>query len=335
MAKKVKAITTIIEDDVTFMTDPDVQFVSLVKHGANRTPFKVLKTEKEDTQMKKVVQSILVRNDISKDQKEKALEGLSKKSATEFKTFTSYPQLSLDRCEDESFSLVKHEDIDGVFVLLADLKEGDNHHGTLEVDAKEAVDYATMDMLYTELYSMADIVSGTMRQENAGLEFRKSTILTAIENFKTFAEVVLSSMDASKADCTVNPDNHPTFAFPLIKTEKADVKDEETEEKKEETPEEKKEETEEKKEETPDTKENEGMIAQALANLSTSIASMTEQLTSSLKSIKEEQVKQSEALKSEVKDLKKVTTTAKSETDEEDVETNKGDIWAGTLFNRQ
>lgn len=320
MAKKVKAITTIIEDDVTFMTDPDVQFVSLVKHGANRTPFKVLKTEKEDTQMKKVVQSILVRNDISKDQKEKALEGLSKKSATEFKTFTSYPQLSLDRCEDESFSLVKHEDIDGVFVLLADLKEGDNHHGTLEVDAKEAVDYATMDMLYTELYSMADIVSGTMRQENAGLEFRKSTILTAIENFKTFAEVVLSSMDASKADCTVNPDNHPTFAFPLIKTEKADVKDEETEEK---------------KEETPDTKENEGMIAQALANLSTSIASMTEQLTSSLKSIKEEQVKQSEALKSEVKDLKKVTTTAKSETDEEDVETNKGDIWAGTLFNRQ
>jgi len=42
-----KIVSEVKEADVTFLTDADVQFVSLVRHGANRSPFKVIKEEKE------------------------------------------------------------------------------------------------------------------------------------------------------------------------------------------------------------------------------------------------------------------------------------------------
>lgn len=223
MAGKVKTITTTIEDEVVFMTDPDIQFVSLVKHGANRTPFKVLKHEnsKEETGMEKVVQAILVRNDLPEDQIAKALEGMSKKDATNTGSITSYEQCPLSRCNEETLIVVKHDEIDGVFNVLADLAEDQDDKGTLIVEVgKEAVDYATLDNLYTELYAMADIVSGAMRQENAGVEFRKSTIISAIDNFRTFAEVVLNNLGtAEKADLAVKAEDHPTLLYPFIKKE--------------------------------------------------------------------------------------------------------------------
>jgi len=222
MSKKVKTITTTIEDEVVFMTDPEIQFVSLVKHGANRTPFKVLKTykSKEEQGMEKVVQSILVRNDLSEDQTAKALDGMSKKNAEDTGSITSYVQCPMSRCNEETVMVVKHDEIDGVYHVLADLKEDQDDKGTLLVKVeKEAVDYATLDNLYTELYAMADIVSGAMRQENAGVEFRKSTIISAIDNFRTFAEVVLNNLGtAEKADIAVKAEDHPTL-LPFIRKE--------------------------------------------------------------------------------------------------------------------
>jgi len=58
----VKIVTEQVEKDVTMMTQPEAHFVSLVKHGANRMPFRVIKSQKggEDLSMSMVVQSILV-----------------------------------------------------------------------------------------------------------------------------------------------------------------------------------------------------------------------------------------------------------------------------------
>ena len=49
--KGVKIITEEAEKDITFLCDVDPFFVSLVKHGANQQPFRVIKedTEKEIT----------------------------------------------------------------------------------------------------------------------------------------------------------------------------------------------------------------------------------------------------------------------------------------------
>lgn len=227
---KVKSITTTIEDEVVFMVDPKVEFVSLVKYGANRTPFKVLKEvkTKEESNMNKVVQSVLVRNDLSDEDIAKALEGIDKRSKQKFTSFTAYPQVSVEKINPETAVVVKHEDVDGIFFVLGDLAEGASEGGTLMVDAKEAVDYATLDNLYTELYAMADVVGGAMRQENADAEFRKSTILKAIDNFRTFAEVVLESLSKEKLEKGVDPADHPTLVVELFKEEKEDKKEDET-----------------------------------------------------------------------------------------------------------
>lgn len=44
--KGIRVITELAEKDVTFLTDADIEFVSLVKHAANQQPFRVIKEEK-------------------------------------------------------------------------------------------------------------------------------------------------------------------------------------------------------------------------------------------------------------------------------------------------
>ncbi len=46
--KGIKVVTEMMEKEVTFLVDVDPLFVSLVKHGANQQPFRVIKEEKED-----------------------------------------------------------------------------------------------------------------------------------------------------------------------------------------------------------------------------------------------------------------------------------------------
>ena len=214
---KVKEITTTVEDEVIFMVDPTVEFVSLVKYGANRAPFKVIKNEKkEESNMNKVVQSVLVRNDLSDENITKAMEGIDKREEKKFSTFTAYPQVSIHKCNEESLIVQKHDEIDGVYLVLGDLAEGTGESGTLQIDVKEAVDYATMDNLYSELYAMADVVGGAMRQENADADFRKTTILTTIDNFRAFAEVVLETLAEKAIAAGVDVANHPKLVVDIL-----------------------------------------------------------------------------------------------------------------------
>lgn len=219
---KVKEITTVIEDEVVFMVDPQVEFVSLVKYGANRAPFKVIKNEntKEEPNMNKVVQSVLVRNDLSDEDITNALEGIDRREEKKFDTFTAYPQVSVHKCKEDSMIVQKHEEVEGIYFVLGDLAEGTGTQGTLQVDVKEAVDYATMDNLYSELYAMADVVGGAMRQENADPDFRKTTILTTIDNFRSFAEVVLENLSEKMLAAGVDATDHPDLVVDILHASK-------------------------------------------------------------------------------------------------------------------
>lgn len=339
---KVKAITTTIEDEVVFMTDPEIEFVSLVKHGANRTPFKVLKTEKqrEEKGMEKVVQAILVRNDLSEDQIAEALKGMSKKDESNTGSITSYVQCPMSRCNEETVMVVKHDEIDGVYHVLADLKEDQTDTGTLLTEvSKEAVDYATLDNLYTELYAMADIVGGAMRQENAGVEFRKDTIISAIDNFRTFAEVVLNNLGtAEKADMAVKAENHPTLLYPFIKEVDETSEKDETDgavdpEVDAEGSEQTQEDSEKSTDEKTDTDENTAELVVTAINESLSkFASGLEEVFGTMnKNLETSMV----AITEKIDEVKLTTVAAKSETDEEVDNTEKSDNpFSGVLFAR-
>ena len=190
-----KEVTATIEQEVVFMVDPTVDFVSLVKHGANRAPFKILKS-KGGSKMNKVLQAILIRHGMPDDEVQKALEGMETKNVEKFDSYDSYIQVPMDQFKPESMAVVKADD--GVYSIFGELSEG-SEKGKVVMDAKQAVDYATMDSLYSELYAMADIVSGAMRQENAETSFRADTILKAIDNFRAYAEVVLQNISEQKA----------------------------------------------------------------------------------------------------------------------------------------
>lgn len=335
---KVSSVITTIEDEVTFMADPKVEFVSLVKHGANMTPFKVLKEEKlGGDSMNKVVQSILVRNDLPDDAFTKAMEGMSRKEVQQFDSYTKYEQLPATRLKEDSLIVLKHEEVEGAFLVVGELEDEVNKTGTLEVEVeKEAVDYATLDNLYSELYAMADIVGGAMRQENAGIEFRKSTILSAVDNFRAFAEVVLTNL--SNPDAVVKAEDFPTFVFPFIveKKEEAEVeKAEETvekTEKTEETVEPKTEEVQTEAEQPVEVVEKEGNeILEAIGSLSTLVQELKGGLDDAKKATGDLAGKL-DGVVQDVEKIKNTTLSSKSEAEEVEVEKAEKNIWAGSIF---
>ena len=328
-----KVISTTVEDEITFMVDPKAEFVSLVKHGANRTPFKVLKAEKqkEDSNMNKVVQSVLVNNGLTDEDIAKALEGIDRRSKKEFSSFTAYPQVAMEKVNPDTVTVVKHEEVDGIYFVLGDLAEGASESGTLMVDAKEAVDYATLDNLYVELYAMADVVGGAMRQESADAEFRKTTILKAIDNFRTFAEVVLESLSTEKLAKGINPEDHPTLVVDIIKEEEDKKTEPET------TPPDGNE-PEDKKTEPEDPTTSLDALAtvfnetlEGFGNkLVESINSLSKEVKDSNKITQDSIIKVSEG----VDELKATAISSKSESDEEVVTEKNEGIFSSLFFNK-
>ena len=127
MGKGVKVITETKSDEVVLLEDVDVEFVSLVKHGANQSPFRVVKTEnkRRPNKMLKVIQSILLPKSVElKDLAEKeGLEWLSEAKVEKVEDFDEYKkvvQIPEDQFAPVSLQMVKlHEN--GSFALVGEL----------------------------------------------------------------------------------------------------------------------------------------------------------------------------------------------------------------------
>lgn len=214
---KPKVISTIIEDEVVFMTDADIEFVSLVKHGANRTPFKILKSDKGGVDMDKVITAVLIPTDVSDEDTVTLLDGYRSDEVKEYDSYKSYVQVEEDAIDLDTVEVVVLDKDHGVLGVTADLKDASKEKkdtdGKIEptVVEKDALDYATIDSLYTELYAMADIVGGSMRQSNVEPKARQKTILSAIDNFRSFAEILLKNLKEEDIRA-VKAEDHPDLA---------------------------------------------------------------------------------------------------------------------------
>lgn len=191
---KVKSIIT--EGDVTFMKDVEVEFVSLVSHAANRQPFKVIKGEvKGDNEMaKQAIYSVLVSKDVTEEKLQEitGAHGISteQKVADELEGYDVYKQVADEEVDLETRKMAKLED--GAYAIVADLKEDSEKDGI----NKEEMDWQTMDKVADALFSMVDIVLGTIRQPEADGASRKAMIQSAITNFNTYANSVLDTVKA-------------------------------------------------------------------------------------------------------------------------------------------
>ena len=225
-----KVVSTIIEDEVVYLSDADIEFVSLVKYGANRTPFKILKSQdKGGNIMSKVITAVLVPKSLDEEAVKAQLEGYRVDEMKEYDTYKSYIQVTEDAIDLDSSDVIMLDKESGVLGIVASLK-GDEQEPEVKIELKtvekEAVDYATMDNLYMELYAMADIVAGSMRQSEADKAARSKTILTAIDNFKAFAEMILTSLKENVE--AVKAEDHPTLLDFIKRGEKEEVIKEES-----------------------------------------------------------------------------------------------------------
>ena len=186
---RVKSI--IREDDVTFMSNLDVEFVSLVGHAANQQPFKIMKGQvKGDENMNKVIHSILVPKDIGED-KQKELEdsySFEEKDEESLEGFNVYKQVADDEVDLESKNLAVVDKDAGIYGIVAEKKE----ESKAETVDKESMDWATIDGIVDAMFSMEDIVLGVLRQPEAETGQRKDMISNAIGNFTKHVEAVLS-----------------------------------------------------------------------------------------------------------------------------------------------
>ena len=101
-----KVLSVIIEDEVTFMTDADIEFVSLVKHGANRTPFKILKTDKGGSSMDKVISAVLIPKDLTDEEVATLLEGYRNDTVKEYDSYNSYTQVEEDTIQMDTVEVI-------------------------------------------------------------------------------------------------------------------------------------------------------------------------------------------------------------------------------------
>lgn len=190
---KVKSIIT--EADVSFMTNTEVEFVSLVGHAANRSPFKIIKGEvKGENTMPKTIYSILVSKDVTEEKLQEIVSehnfSVDEKIEDALEGFDVYSQIEDDEVDLETRKMSALAD--GVYAVVADLKEESEKEG-LE---KEEFEYETLDKVADSLFAMMDIVLGTMRQPEAEGTSRKDMIMTAVNNFTSYVGAVLANVKA-------------------------------------------------------------------------------------------------------------------------------------------
>ena len=193
---KVKSIIT--EGEVTFMTDPTIEFISLVGHAANRQPFKVIKGEiKGDNEMaKQAIYSVLVDKGVTAEKLQEIVEthniSIEEKVEDQLEGYDVYKQIADEEVDLESRKMAKLED--GAFVIVVDLKEDSEKDGI----EKGEMDWQTMDKVADALFSAVDIVLGTIRQPEADGNSRKEMIQSAMGNFTNYVNTVLDTVKAEE-----------------------------------------------------------------------------------------------------------------------------------------
>lgn len=203
MALKVVS-TQQVTKDVNFLEDVKAKYVSIVKHGANREPFKVIK--KEGGKMN-VIQAILLPkekslSDFAQEEGLKWLAAAKTDTAIQRDSYVEYTQHPAARFK--SLSEPQAIGKTGVSLILGALKNEaekadlltapSNMMGTVLVNDASAESIALMtgwtagDLLYHQIDSLLAVINGTLSQTALGPDEQKQTIVTAAQAFSRFID---------------------------------------------------------------------------------------------------------------------------------------------------
>lgn len=220
----VKVVTETKDVEVKMLEDVDVDYVSLVRHGANKMPFRVIKSEEGGgrSAMTVAIQSIILPTGVSMTDMagKKGLEWMSDAkddSVKEYDIYRKFEQLPITALKESTCQLAKLGH--GAWALVGELAEGQKSDGVLTLSTDAAgkladIPEAPMDVMFgsvdsaaavaatfgqlfeRELWSMVDVVQGTLKQSSGDPKKRKTAIVGAIDAFKNFMVVGLDAVGA-------------------------------------------------------------------------------------------------------------------------------------------
>jgi len=232
----VKVITETKQKEVNLLEDAQIDYVSLVRHGANRMPFRVVKQEKlkggDKEDMTLAIQSIILPNGTSLSDMA-SIDGMGYLSEArtdakkEFDEYHRLDQLSTEKFDAKSFRVLR---VGKGFLLVGQLGEKAEVEGALTIGKEQAEKIADIptspmesivgdpsvaaqqamaiqfrDMFERELYAMLDVVNGSLKQAGTDAKKRKSTVLSAVDGFKSFLTFALDAIgeQSTKAEVKI------------------------------------------------------------------------------------------------------------------------------------
>lgn len=214
---------TQVKKKVKLLQNAKVDFVSLVKHGANRQPFRIVKSDDHleggDDKAMMIVQSLLVPKGKVLDEltKEEALTWLSEARTDEVREADGYDklvQLPVEKFEDGSVHMLGLGDT-GVYAIVGKLSSeptgkelsiGDVELEQLkkfqsvmdtpmeEIEPPKGMVATFGQLLDREIFSMMDVIHGSLRQKAAKPAVRKKTVLGAIDAFSKFMSMAMDEL---------------------------------------------------------------------------------------------------------------------------------------------
>lgn len=211
--------TEMVTTEVEYMQDVDVQWISLVDRGANRTPFKIVKNldAKEDS-MDDVIQSVITPISKNFDEYKESNEWsrdfkvLRSESHGDYNKYVGFP---LEELEASSVKIIKLSETDDVFAIVGtpkEIKESYIVYKSTVMDTPVGFDeYGLItfgDTFYKQLNDTISAIAGTMNIEGMDNKKKKTAIANALDALKAF---ISAGLDLSSTPVAVAMRELSTF----------------------------------------------------------------------------------------------------------------------------
>lgn len=200
-------------DVVVYMTDPEAHYVSLVKRGANKTPFRIVKQQKENSM--KIIQRLVVKKgtDVSAIQAavgEEAAKALQFDVPKEAGAFTEYVQQPEEAFKADTLGVISLADDNSILALCGEMVEKSEGFSisklltkksqkkvvevpdTQEEMKAEVLKSCLSDNMWREMDALCSGINAILSQETGENGKRLEMVRTLCENFIATLEVTVS-----------------------------------------------------------------------------------------------------------------------------------------------
>ncbi len=215
-----KAERELQEREVMLMTDVQAEFVSLVRHGANQAPFKVVKSEdKGGENVSMIIQSIVVPSSVSLDVlAAKAdlswLNDVRKDLVEDHGEYKKYVQFPVEKFDQSTMAMKKLDE--SSWAIVGKLVDSELAKQAVTVPAKKQMDvpvrpidmtvaeesfdvkFSFGELFDTELFALMDVIKGALSAQGWTPKARKQAVMNALEGFKTFVSAGLDALDEAE-----------------------------------------------------------------------------------------------------------------------------------------